>query len=88
MGLPHRQLVRSIQSSLGRSLPGALSFFHMRHNYPKVLYHRTEEPRIVNSAEEHARIGAGWAETPAAFTDEPQHAPVPFINQPAKKRQK
>lgn len=38
-------------------------------NYPKYLYHRDEDPVVVNNPEEHAALGSGWEETPAAFED-------------------
>lgn len=35
--------------------------------FPKWLYHATEEPVIVNDPAEEAALGGGWADTPAAF---------------------
>lgn len=43
----------------------------MKIEYPKWLYHRTEEPRIVEDPDEHAALGPDWAETPAAFFELP-----------------
>lgn len=37
--------------------------------YPKWLYSATAAPVIVADPFEHAAMGAGWAETPAAFTE-------------------
>lgn len=36
--------------------------------HPQWIYHRTEEPRIIDSGELARYIGEGWATTPAAFT--------------------
>lgn len=36
-------------------------------SYPKWIYHKTQEPKIVTSEAEHAKAGNGWEETPAAF---------------------
>ena len=40
---------------------------NMKQSYPKWLYHKTEAPKIVQSKEEHEKLGKGWEETPAAF---------------------
>lgn len=53
--------------------------------YPKTLYHRTEEPRVVADPLEHAALGPGWEETPAAFADEPE-APVEPAPTPRRQR--
>ena len=37
-------------------------------HYPKMKYHWTKEPVIVNNADEGAALGGGWADTPAAFS--------------------
>lgn len=50
--------------------------------YPKFLYHRTEQPRIVQDADEQAALGPEWAETPAAFVESE------VIEQPVKKGRK
>lgn len=39
--------------------------------YPKWIYHRTLEAKIVNSEEEHKASGPLWKDTPAAF-EEPE----------------
>jgi hypothetical protein len=39
--------------------------------YPSWRYHRTEPAVIVNSPEEDDALGSGWADTPAAFANEP-----------------
>jgi hypothetical protein len=39
----------------------------MNNSFPSFRYHQTEEPIIVNSAEEAEALGAEWADTPAAF---------------------
>lgn len=36
-------------------------------DYPSYRYHATEEPRIVQDADEEKALGAGWADSPAAF---------------------
>ncbi len=38
--------------------------------YPKWLYHKTNQPKVVQSEEEHAGLGEGWEETPTAFDQE------------------
>ena len=38
-------------------------------SYPKFLYHKSKSPTIVNDADEHAALGKGWEETPAAFEE-------------------
>lgn len=43
----------------------------MPEQYPKWLYHRTENPVVVYDPDEHAAKGDGWAEAP--FTgDDPE----------------
>ena len=32
--------------------------------YPKWLYHRTNDPVIVNDPDEHLALGRGWEESP------------------------
>ena len=44
-------------------------------DYPKVLYHETEEPQTVGSNEEHQALGAGWSEEPVPYA-----APVPLTD--------
>jgi hypothetical protein len=57
--------------------------------YPKYLYHRTEAPVIVQDPAEQAALGAGWAETPAAFDVEAlQGEQTPEITVSARKRKK
>lgn len=34
--------------------------------YPKFLYHKTKEPVIVQSKEEHEELGKSWHEKPVA----------------------
>ncbi len=36
--------------------------------YPQWIYHRTEEPRVIDSDDLLRHIDEGWATTPAAFT--------------------
>lgn len=35
--------------------------------YPKYMYHTTEEPTVVNNPDELKELGPDWAESPAAF---------------------
>ena len=35
--------------------------------YPKCKYHWTSDPATVKDADEEARLGGGWADSPAAF---------------------
>lgn len=35
--------------------------------YPSWRYHQTEAPRLVRNRDEDEGLGAGWAESPAAF---------------------
>jgi len=35
--------------------------------YPKMKYHWTKDPVIVNNPDEGVALGGGWADTPAAF---------------------
>jgi hypothetical protein len=51
--------------------PEALSLY-----YPAHRYHRTKPFAVVNSPEEEAALGEGWANTPAAFQDEEPEAEV------------
>jgi hypothetical protein len=47
-------------------------------SYPKWLYHREEDPKVVNDPDEHDALGAGWEESPAAFEEpEPEAEPEP-----------
>ena len=41
----------------------------LRKKFPGWRYHRTAPAIIVNSPEEEAALGEGWAETPAAFQE-------------------
>lgn len=50
----------------------------MHTRFPAWRYHRTEAPRIVQSPEQEAALGPGWADTPAAFLD-----PAPVCDAPA-----
>src|ERR1035441_5304430 len=43
--------------------------------YPKMKYHWTKDPAIVNNADDGAALGGGWADTPAAFA--PYSGPRP-----------
>jgi len=43
-------------------------------NFPTWRYHATEAPRLVKDADALKVLGAGWKDTPAAFTD-PAEAP-------------
>jgi hypothetical protein len=56
--------------------------------YPKWLYHETQPPVLVQDPEEHAALGEGWEETPAAFAGKPAEEPAqeqtePGSNEPA-----
>ena len=44
-------------------------------HYPKMKYHWTKDPAIVNNADDGAALGGGWADTPAAFA--PYRGPRP-----------
>jgi hypothetical protein len=37
---------------------------HMSTEYPKWLYHASEDPKIVNDPDEHEALGEGWRESP------------------------
>ena len=37
-------------------------------NFPKFMYHWNKPDQLVTNAEEEAKLGGGWADTPAAFT--------------------
>lgn len=37
--------------------------------YPAWVYHKTEAPRLVNTAEEDAALGPDWSNTPATFAE-------------------
>ena len=39
--------------------------------HPCWRYHATEDPRLCETPEDEAALGEGWADTPAAFFDEP-----------------
>ncbi len=39
----------------------------MKAEFPKMLYHRTENPRIVNDPSELEALGPDWKESPAEF---------------------
>ncbi len=47
----------------------------MAENYPKWLYHRTEQAVIVNNPDEQEALGKGWAEAP--FTEPEAEEPKP-----------
>lgn len=59
--------------------------------YPKWKYHAALAPRVVGDPDEEAALGAGWADTPAAFAEpapderEPELAPEPSAK-PKRKR--
>lgn len=38
--------------------------------FPKWVYHKTLEPKVVHTQEELESLGKGWEETPAAFDQE------------------
>ena len=40
---------------------------YVYHPYPAVRYHRTEQPRTVQNAEEDMQLGDEWADTPDVF---------------------
>lgn len=42
--------------------------------YPKWLYHKSEEPKVVKSKEEHEALGKGWEESPEAFAEKKAEA--------------
>lgn len=44
-------------------------------DYPKWLYHATEEARIVANEEEHSSLGAGWHEEPVEHDQESENKP-------------
>ena len=44
--------------------------------FPKWKYHRTEKPVIVPTVEHESALGAGWEDTPAAFTAAPPSEPT------------
>jgi hypothetical protein len=37
-------------------------------SFPTWVYHRTEKPRLLHTVTDFHALGAGWADTPAAFT--------------------
>jgi hypothetical protein len=37
--------------------------------YPSWRYHKSQEPRLVQNAEEDAKLGKEWADSPAAFEE-------------------
>ncbi|MGE3681955.1 MAG: hypothetical protein AB7G93_09530 [Bdellovibrionales bacterium] len=43
--------------------------------FPTWRYHKTEPPKLVHSAEELDLLGPEWADTPAAFVEEPAVEP-------------
>ena len=45
-------------------------------SYPKWKYHKTAEPKVVNSEDEEKALGNEWAESPTDFAEEPAEAPV------------
>ena len=36
----------------------------MKVEYPKWIYHKTQDAKIVQTKEEHDEVGKGWQETP------------------------
>lgn len=47
---------------------------------PSVRYHRTEQPRVIHTPEQHDELeAAGWAETPAAFDGPEPPEPEPTL---------
>jgi len=56
--------------------------------YPRVKYHRTEDPVIVASAKEEAELGGEWADSPGAFAEDAKHEPEaePEKNHPEQPR--
>lgn len=53
--------------------------------YPKWIYRKDGEAKVVNSKEEHKAAGKGWAETPTAFekVEEPEAEEAPKDETPA-----
>jgi len=51
--------------------------------FPKMLYHRTLAPVIVENAEEQDALGAEWHEGPFGF-----HTPFPPQPRPARRHRK
>ena len=47
-------------------------------DYPRMMFHRSQEPVIVRSEEEEAALGAGWQRT----IPQPEPDPVPSIKLP------
>jgi hypothetical protein len=45
--------------------------------FPSWRYHRSEEPRLCKTPADEAALGPGWADSPAAFVDEPEPAETP-----------
>lgn len=53
-------------------------------NYPSWRYHRTEPPRLVDSAEEDSALNADeWRRSPADFADAEAPPPLPPDAEPA-----
>lgn len=50
-------------------------------SYPTWVYHRTEQPRLVQNEQEHQALPdrENWKDTPAAFYEpEAKLEPIPF----------
>jgi hypothetical protein len=37
----------------------------VKHEYPKFIYHKSHEPKVVQSKEQHEKHGDEWKESPA-----------------------
>lgn len=44
-------------------------------SYPKWKYHKTEEPKLVESEEQEKELGGDWKESPADFEQASEEKP-------------
>jgi hypothetical protein len=56
--------------------------------YPAWRYHRELPPRIVQTPDEAAALGPGWADTPAAILDPAPVSDAPVEAPPALERER
>jgi hypothetical protein len=54
--------------------------------YPKWIYHKTKEAKIVHTKEEHDEHGDEWAESPAEFDADVVETEVTEDSEAPKKR--